>query len=198
MITLRGATLLLVLGVLAGCAQREQGLFVVLPNPDGTSGAITVSEGQDSVLLDHPYAAEEVEGDHLEETTSNSAQVQQVFGSALAAQPILPAHFRLYFLKDRDLMTTESQQQYRNVFADIKRRPVYQVEVIGYTDTLGEQSHNQQLSLRRAATLRDELVRDGLNPDSIIIAGRGELDPAVPTGPQVAEPRNRRVEITVR
>jgi outer membrane protein OmpA-like peptidoglycan-associated protein len=198
MITLRGATLLLVLGVFAGCAQREQGLFVVLPNPDGTSGAITVSEGKDSVLLDHPYAAEEVEGDHHEETTSNSAQVQQVFGSALAAQPILPAHFRLYFLKDSDLMTIESQQQYRNVFADIKRRPVYQVEVIGYTDTLGEQSHNQQLSLRRAATLRDELVRDGLNPDSIMITGRGELDPAVPTGPQVAEPRNRRVEITVR
>jgi outer membrane protein OmpA-like peptidoglycan-associated protein len=197
-ITLRGATLLLVLGVLAGCAQREQGLFVVLPNPDGTSGAITVSEGQNSVLLDHPYAAEEVEGDQLEETTSDSAQVQQVFGSALAAQPILPAHFRLYFLKDSDLMTTESQQQYRNVFADIKRRPVYQVEVIGYTDTLGDQSHNQQLSLKRAATLRDELVRDGLNPDSITIAGRGELDPAVPTGPQVAEPRNRRVEITVR
>jgi outer membrane protein OmpA-like peptidoglycan-associated protein len=198
MITLRGATLLLVLGALAGCAQRQEGLFVVLPNPDGTSGAITVSDGQNSVVLDHPYAAEEVKGHQIEQTTSDSAQVQQVFGSALAAQPILPAHFRLYFLKDSDVLTTESQQQYKNVFTDIKRRPVYQVEVIGYTDTLGEQPHNQQLSLKRAAALRDELVRDGLNPDSITIAGRGELDPAVPTGPQVAEPRNRRVEITVR
>jgi OmpA-OmpF porin, OOP family len=192
------ATFLLVLGALAGCAEKQQGLFVVLPNPDGTSGAITVSEGQESVVLDRPYAAEEVKGKRLEPTTSDPAQVQQVFGSALAAQPILPAHFRLYFLKDSDVLTTESQQQYKNVFADIKRRPVYQVEVIGYTDTLGEQPYNQQLSLKRAATLRDELVRDGLNPDSITTAGRGELDPAVPTGPQVAEPRNRRVEITVR
>jgi OmpA-OmpF porin, OOP family len=198
MITLRGATLLLVLGALAGCAQRQEGLFVVLPNPDGTSGAITVSDGQNSVVLDHPYAAEEVKGHQIKQTTSDSAQVQQVFGSALGAQPILPAHFRLYFLKDSDVLTTESQQQYKNVFTDIKRRPVYQVEVIGYTDTLGEQPHNQQLSLKRAAALRDELVRDGLNPDSITTAGRGELDPAVPTGPQVAEPRNRRVEITVR
>jgi OmpA-OmpF porin, OOP family len=198
MITPRWAILLLVLGTLAGCAEKQQGLFVVLPNPDGTSGAITVSEGQNSVVLDRPYAAEEVKGDKLEPTTSDSAQVQQVFGSALAAQPILPAHFRLYFLKDSNVLTTESQQQYKNVFADIKGRPVYQVEVIGYTDTLGEQPHNQQLSLKRAATLRDELVHDGLNPDSITIAGRGELDPAVPTGPQVAEPRNRRVEITVR
>ena len=198
MITLRWAILLLVLGSLAGCAQKQQELFVVLPNPDGTSGAITVSEGANSVVLDRPYAAEEVKGDKLKPTTSDPAQVQQVFGGALAAQPILPAHFQLYFLLDKDVMTTESQQQYKDVFEDIKRRPVYQVEVIGYTDTLGEQPYNQQLSLKRAASLRDELVRDGLNPDSITIAGRGELDPAVPTGPHVAEPRNRRVEITVR
>ena len=198
MITLRWVTLLLVLGALAGCAEKEHELFVVLPNPDGTSGAITVSDGGNSVVLDRPYAAEDVKGDKVEQTTSDPAQVQQVFGSALAAQPILPEHFRLYFLKDKDVMTAESQQQYKNVFADIKRRPVYQVEVIGYTDTLGQQPYNQELSLKRAAALRDELVRDGLNPDSIAIAGRGELDPAVPTGPQVAEPRNRRVEITVR
>ena len=198
MIALRWATLLLVLGTLGGCAEKQQELYVVLPNPDGTSGAITVTEGPNSVVLDRPYAAEEVKGDQLKPTTSDSTQVEQVFGSALAAQPILPEHFRLYFLKDSDVLTAESRQQYQNVFADIKRRPVYQVEVIGYTDTLGEQAHNQQLSLKRAATLRDELVRDGLNPDSITIAGRGELDPAVPTGPHVAEPRNRRVEITVR
>jgi len=198
MITLRWVTLLLVLGALAGCAQKEHELFVVLPNPDGTSGAITVSDGGNSVVLERPYAAEDVKGDKVEQTTSDPAQVQQVFGSALAAQPILPEHFRLYFLKDKDVMTAESQQQYKNVFADIKRRPVYQVEVIGYTDTLGQQPYNQELSLKRAAALRDELVRDGLNSDSITIAGRGELDLAVPTGPQVAEPRNRRVEITVR
>jgi outer membrane protein OmpA-like peptidoglycan-associated protein len=199
MSTLRLVTLmLLVLGTLAGCAEKEDELFVVLPNPDGTSGAITVSDGGNSVVLDRPYAAEDVKGDKVEQTTSDSAQVQQVFGSALAAQPILPEHFRLYFQRDKDVMTAESQQQYRNVFADIKRRPVYQVEVIGHTDTLGQQPYNQELSLKRAAALRDELVRDGLNPDSITIAGRGELDPAVPTGPQVAEPRNRRVEITVR
>jgi OmpA-OmpF porin, OOP family len=199
MIKLRWVTLLLVLGALGGgCAEKQQELFVVLPNPDGTSGAITVSEGQNSVVLDHPYAAEEVKGDKLKPTTSDSAQVQQVFGTALAAQPILPAHFRLYFLKDSDVLTGESQQQYKNVFEDIKRRSVYQVEVIGYTDTLGQQPYNQQLSLKRAASLRDELIRDGLKPDSITIAGRGELDPAVPTGPQVSEPRNRRVEITVR
>jgi OOP family OmpA-OmpF porin len=181
-----------------GCAQR-QALFVVLPNADGTSGAITVSDNnQNSILLDKPYAASEEKGGTVAATTSDAQQVQQVFGPALAAQPILPAHFRLYFLRDTDTLTPESAQQYRAVFDDIKRRPVYQVEVIGYTDTLGTHSYNQQLSLKRAEAIRDRLIHDGLSANSISVAGRGELDPAVPTAPQVSEPRNRRVEITVR
>lgn len=180
-----------------GCSQR-QALFVVLPNPDGTSGAITVSDGQKSVMLDKPYSASEEKSGRLTATTADSQQVQRIFGSALAAQPILPSHFRLYFFRDTDTLTPESQQQYREVFEDIKRRSVYQVEVVGYTDTLGNEPHNQQLSLKRAEAIRDRLIHDGLRANSISVAGRGDLDPAVPTGPQVSEPRNRRVEITVR
>ena len=181
-----------------GCAQR-QALFVVLPNADGSSGAITVSDNsQKSILLDKPYAASEEKGGSVAPATTNAQEVQQVFGNALAAQPILPAHFRLYFERDTDTLTPESALQYSAVFDDIKRRPVYQVEVIGYTDTLGTQAYNQQLSLKRAESIRDRVIHDGLSANSISVAGRGELDPAVPTAPQVSEPRNRRVEITVR
>ncbi len=194
---MRRRYLFLLLFFALGCAQR-QALFVVLPNADGTSGAITVSDSQKSILLDTPYAASEEKSGSVAPTTTDAQQVQQVFGSALAAQPILPAHFRLYFLKDTDALTPESQQQYRAVFEDIKRRPVYQVEVIGFTDTLGTPEHNQPLSLKRAQAIRDQLTHDGLSINSISVVGRGELDPAVPTGPQVSEPRNRRVEITVR
>ena len=70
--------------------------------------------------------------------------------------------------------------------------------MIGHTDTLGTQEHNQQLSMSRAEMIRDRLVHDGLSPKSISVAGRGKLDLAVKTADQVAEPRNRRVEITVR
>jgi len=189
--------LLLILIFAAGCAQR-QAYFVVLPNADGSSGAITVSDGQNSVLLDKPYAASEEKRGAVTATTSDSQQVQQIFGSALAAQPILPSHFRLYFFRDTETLTPESVVEYKKVFEDIKRRSVYQVEVIGYTDTLGTQQHNQELSLKRADAIRDRLVHDGLSATSISVAGRGELDSAVPTAAQVSEPRNRRVEITVR
>ena len=67
-----------------------------------------------------------------------------------------------------------------------------------YTDTLGDLPYNQRLSLDRAAIIRTSLTRDGLDPNAISIAGRGKLDLLVPTGDQVPEPQNRRVEITVR
>ena len=46
--------------VLSSCAAKRKELFVVLPNADGSSGAITVDDGQNKVLLNKPYAAGEV------------------------------------------------------------------------------------------------------------------------------------------
>jgi len=194
---MRLTALALTLLMLASCSSR-QSLFVVLPNPDGSSGAVTIEDGQKSVVLDQPYAAGEVRGGAAAPVKVDQAQVQQIFGNAIAAQPVLPSHLVLYFEKDSDTLTPESQRQYQAVFADIKRRPVYEVEVIGHTDTLGNPPHNQQLSMSRAEMIRDRLVHDGISPKSITVAGRGQLDLAVKTADQVAEPKNRRVEITVR
>lgn len=194
---MRRALLLPLLLLLASCSSR-QSLFVVLPNPDGSSGAVTIDDGQKKVELDKPYAAGEVRGGVAEPVKVDQAQVQQIFGNALAAQPVLPAHFVLYFEKNSDTLTPDSRRQYQAVFDDIKRRPVYEVEVIGHTDTLGTLQHNQQLSMSRAEMIRGRLVHDGISTGSISVAGRGQLDLAVKTGPQVDEPKNRRVEITVR
>jgi outer membrane protein OmpA-like peptidoglycan-associated protein len=110
----------------------------------------------------------------------------------------LPAQFRLYFVLASDQLTPESETAYRAVFEDLKRRAAYEVEVVGHTDTVGVKANNHTLSLQRANAVRDRLVRDGLKGESIATAGRGEVDLAVPTADNVAEPRNRRVEITIR
>jgi OmpA-OmpF porin, OOP family len=194
---MRRVLLLPLLLLLASCSSR-QSLFVVLPNPDGSSGAVTINDGQKSVELDKPYAAGEVRGGVAAPVKVDQAEVNQIFGNALAAQPVLPRHFVLYFEKNSNTLTPDSQKQYQDVFADIKRRPVYEVEVIGHTDTLGTLQHNQTLSMSRAEMIRDRLVKDGISANSVSVAGRGPLDPAVKTADQVAEPKNRRVEITVR
>ena len=194
---MRRIVLGLLLVLLASCSSR-QSLFVVLPNPDGSSGAVTINDGQKSVELDKPYAAGEIRRGVAAPVKVESAEVQKIFGTAMAAQPVEPHHFVLYFEKDSDKLTPDSSVQYTAVFADIKRRTVYEVEVIGHTDTLGTLEHNQKLSMSRAEMIRARLVHDGISTGSISVAGRGQLDLAVKTADQVAEPKNRRVEITVR
>ena len=71
------------------------------------------------------------------------------------------------------------------------------VKVIGYADTVGTPDGQDRLSLRRANTVRDELVRDGVDPGVIKTEGRGKMEPAVLTGDQVKNPRNRRVRIVI-
>jgi len=182
--------------MLAGCPR--QALFVVLPSEGGGVGAITVDDGKTVTTLDQPYAAAESRAGSSEPVEESRANVAVIFRRALGAQPILPQHFQLYFILGSEELTPQSAIAYRSVFDDIKQRPVYQIEVIGHTDTVGDVRTNQRLSLARTAAIRDRLVRDGVEPDAISIAGRGKLDPIVPTGDQVAEPRNRCVVITVR
>ena len=183
---------------LTGCPRQE--LYVVLPNADGRPGAgkISVVEGNTTTVLNQPFAAAEALGGQAEAIPIEPTEAKIVFNQAIAARPILPAHFRLYFILGSDQLTPESAVAYRSVFDDIKRRAAYEVEVIGHTDTLGDVASNQRLSLDRAAAVRGSLVRDGLDPNAISVTGRGKLDLLVPTGDEVPEPRNRRVEITVR
>ena len=183
--------------LVAGCAR--QALFVVLPNAEGGgTGAITVDDGKTVTTLDQPYATAESRAGSSAPVEESRAEINAIFGSAIAAQPILPHHFRLYFILGSDELTPESKIAYRAVFDDTKQRTVYQIEVIGFTDTLGDLPYNQALSLARAAAIRETLVRDGLDRQAISIAGRGKRDLLVPTADQAPEPRNRRVEITVR
>ena len=69
------------------------------------------------------------------------------------------------------------------------------IMVTGHTDTTGSDKYNQALSVRRATTVKEEMVRQGLGADSVAIEGKSFHDPMVPTGPNVREPKNRRAVI---
>lgn len=100
--------------------------------------------------------------------------------------------------KGKDDLTPESERVIRQIFAEIGRRPAPEIAVIGHTDRAGSVDFNDALSLRRAQRIRDDMVKLGVPADQIQVAGRGEREPLVATEDEVAEPRNRRVEISVR
>jgi outer membrane protein OmpA-like peptidoglycan-associated protein len=70
--------------------------------------------------------------------------------------------------------------------------------VVGHTDTVGSEADNAALAMQRAETVRDLLVKDGLDPKMIEVDSHGEKNLLIPTPDNTDEPRNRRVEVTVR
>jgi outer membrane protein OmpA-like peptidoglycan-associated protein len=174
-------------------------LYVIVPDSDGRTGSVAVTTPAAQAVLSTPYAAARIgDRNRIETGVSSEEEVRRVFAEALAAQPPRPMSFAIYFVEGGDELTPESGQVLQQVFAEIGRRPDFEITVIGHTDRVGSVPFNDALSLRRAERARAELTRLGVASGRIEVAGRGEREPLVPTEDEVVEPRNRRVEIIVR
>ncbi len=197
---LKLASILFLAALAAGCAtQTTPALFAVVPAPDGHIGAIVVEHDGQKHVINTAYGAEQLRADgSVQAEQLSEAQVHASFGSTLEALPGSPATFVLYFLEGKDELTPESKVELDRVFAELKRRPLPDIVVIGHTDTVGNLVYNDKLSLARAERLRDMLVQLGIPAERVHVAGRGKREPLIPTGDNVSEPRNRRVEINVR
>ncbi len=73
----------------------------------------------------------------------------------------------------------------------------YTIDVYGYTDDVGTQTYNLQLSQRRAEAVRDFLVQAGISPTIMRTKGFGKSDPRVSGDSEQARAANRRVEIGI-
>ena len=132
--------------------------------------------------------------------------VRYAFGVTPVAVPVAapapaPAPARSYlvfFDWDKANITDRARQIIADAAANSKKVSYTKIESNGYTDTSGTPKYNQGLSVRRAQAVAAELVKAGVPKQAIVITGFGETHPLVPTGPQVREPQNRRVEIIIR
>jgi len=172
---------------------------VVLPGENGKIGGVVVRRGLQEQVLDTAYAASHIGADGtLKPERLAPETVQQEYGKTIAALPLRPASFLLYFITGSDELTEESKSNLNQVLAEIRKRPVPDVLLIGHTDTVGSNESNDILSRQRADKVREILVNAGISADRIEVTGRGKRDLLVPTGDNVEEPRNRGVEINVR
>jgi outer membrane protein OmpA-like peptidoglycan-associated protein len=188
----------------AGCALSQKGpvapeLFAVIPGPSGHVGSIVVRSDGTEQVLDRAYLSSRLKSDGSTEVATLSAEeVKRTFGETIEALPGRPATFVLYFLEGKDELTAASRVELERVFAELKSRPAPDIVVIGHTDTVGNVAFNDKLSLARAERLREMLIALGIAPERIQATGRGERELLVNTEDNVSEPRNRRVEISVR
>ncbi|HXG17764.1 MAG TPA: OmpA family protein [Methylomirabilota bacterium] len=79
----------------------------------------------------------------------------------------------------------------------LREHPERNVTIEGYTDSLGSESYNLDLSQRRAETVRDFLIKNGVSPAQVTARGYGENFPVASNNTEAGRQQNRRVEIIV-
>jgi len=139
------------------------------------------------------------------------------FGSAEApkpaAAPVAPApaptppppppaveakrSFQVFFDFDKSNITQAAAHVIQEAADAVKAGHVVQITVTGHTDTVGTASYNQGLSERRAASVKTQLVTDGVPGGEVTTIGVGKNGLLVPTADGVREPQNRRAEIVL-
>lgn len=80
---------------------------------------------------------------------------------------------------DEATLTERGKQDLDRIIEAARRTEEQRVQVTGYTDRIGPESYNEDLSRRRAEAVRDYLVENGLPEEAINIAAMGEQNPVV-------------------
>jgi outer membrane protein OmpA-like peptidoglycan-associated protein len=174
-------------------------VYMVMPESGGKAGtvAVTFNDGHE-VMLHGDYSAMSLAGENTKTYVSDRDEMQKIFGTAIAALPQAPLSVTLYFVLGKDEMTPESKLEAEGIFNEFVKHQVPEIVVVGHTDTVGSTADNDKLSIRRAEKVRQILIKMGVPAASIQAFGRGERDLLVKTPDKTPEPKNRRVEITVR
>ena len=179
----------------------QESRVILLPDADGQVGIVEVQTKAGQVLMDQAgqmvrvtTAAQPPE----EPVKLNLEKIEKDFAEILAAEPPQPKKFLLYFQAGGSQLAEQSKALIPAILTEIYNRKSSAIGIYGHSDRVGSKAFNLKLSLERAQAIRSLLEEGGVRPESMDIDSHGEGNPLIPTADNIAEPRNRRVEVVVR
>jgi outer membrane protein OmpA-like peptidoglycan-associated protein len=185
--------------LLSGCGTPADRIILMPGEGARPTGGVTVKSAKGELLLDKPLAQATVGRDGaIEAGQATKEQVQERYGEMLNQRPPSAKTWTVYFQAGSNVLVPESASVLDEVRRALSGYAGGELVLTGHSDRVGSVPDNDRLSLQRASALRDQLVTAGFDAARITVAGRGEREPLVPTADEVAEPRNRRVEIKLR
>lgn len=179
---------------LSGCAKSY---LVLLEDHDGSTGKVTFNGAGGETLVEQAgYGAA------LDNSKSvfkvEQQQINKDFGKALASEPVLPEIFLLYFETGGTKLTAESTALIPKIIEAAGKHPAADISVIGHTDTVGDAEKNEKLANERALQVSKLFDPSKLDVKEVAVTSHGEKNLLIKTADDVSEPRNRRVEVTIR
>jgi outer membrane protein OmpA-like peptidoglycan-associated protein len=128
----------------------------------------------------------------------NEEPVAETTDAAVAmpppAAPIAKSYLVFFDFNKSDL-TPAAQTVIHTAADNAAKLNETRLTVTGHTDTVGSDAYNMRLSKRRAVSVQQELIHDGVPAGEIAIFAKGKHELLVPTADGVKEPQNRRVQI---
>ncbi|HXN07726.1 MAG TPA: OmpA family protein [Nitrospiria bacterium] len=104
---------------------------------------------------------------------------------------------KVLFDVDKAELKTESKGSLAKIADVLKRYPKTDMTVAGYTDNTGKQKHNEELSEKRAESVRFFLVDNGIKSARITAKGFGSENPLGDNATVEGRAQNRRVELHI-
>ena len=102
----------------------------------------------------------------------------------------------IYFDFDNSKLSAVSKNRLFN-FLDKNKNKLSRYIIFGHTDTKGSSEYNMHLSIKRAESVKEVLLDQGVTPDYISILGKGENELAIDTPDNTKHPANRRAEVKI-
>ena len=104
---------------------------------------------------------------------------------------------KLLFNSDSAVLKPEAVEQIAKLGDILAKYPDDRIRVQGHTDSTGTVAHNEELSMRRAQSVREVLVNRGVKPAQILVEGIGEARPIADNRTAAGRAQNRRVELHI-
>ena len=101
------------------------------------------------------------------------------------------------FAFNKSDLTPAARSELDSLMSKLQNADVVSIKVIGHTDSVGSDAYNQGLSERRASSVADYLLSQGLAPNKLTSEGRGESEPVADNDTDEGRAKNRRVELHI-
>ncbi len=99
--------------------------------------------------------------------------------------------------RENSRLAIESDPIFSRIADSLLSNPDLQIEIGGYTDNIGAETHNRNLSRKRADVVKDFLVSKGIASDHLVVVGYGESNPIAANRTFEGRAANNRIEFRV-
>ena len=140
---------------------------------------------------------DQAEREKAELRTKLQQQLNIILETRESARGLIVNMSDVLFDTARHTLRPGAREKLARVAGIVLAHPGLYLEIEGHTDSVGTDSYNQNLSERRAESVRDYLVQQGISRDAISSHGFGETQPVASNDNAVGRQQNRRVELVV-